>query len=130
VYFVDERHKDGYVALKRRFPAGKTSGEYAAALYIIAIPDIYAHTGGKLGDYPFGWFFEYNGDTEELVYTELAHQLSGGYQRLVEAAFSLYGSHKVNLAKLIVNLDEKLYKSLIQAMELRLQVPTGIRIVD
>ena len=130
MYFLDERHKDGYTALKKRFPEGQTSGEYAAALYIIAIPDIYAHTGGKLGSYPFEWFFEYSHENDDLVYTELAQQLSGGYQRLVEAAYSLYGSHKVNLAKLIVNIGEDLYKCLIQAMEIRLQRPTGIQIVE
>ncbi|MMZ55619.1 hypothetical protein D1872_174800 [compost metagenome] len=146
VKFISQDHAENFLRMKEKYPQVEKAGDYCAACYIIALPEVFEHVGdpGKL-EWPFSWCYDYEtvevGENDDWDYTkngkyyrrdsqedESGHMvtgsrfagLSGGARRLVKAAMNLYnGANDFNLEDGICSWDDRLFQVFINACLIR-----------
>ena len=145
MYFVDEEHAANFELLLIEYKVSNGNSEYRAALYVLALPEIYRKTHGQLGRYPFVWKYEHTPPTEERMVDEdgstyILHggedeildedenptpsaayaALSSGYRQIVELAHNLYNSrNEFNLTDGLDTWGDELFRVFIQAVAIR-----------
>lgn len=111
IFFVDEHHKNNYIALLIHFDV-RQDREYSTACYVLAHPEICRKVNWKSCESPFE-FVKWRGDKRV--------DLSNGYSLLVQMARNLFDSNnRFNLMDGISTWDGSLLRIFYQAMDIRL----------
>jgi hypothetical protein len=111
VFFVNEHHRQTFIALLVHFGVGQDR-EYMAACYILAHPEIARKVNWSACEYPFEWL-KWRGNKRV--------DLSTGFRLLVEMAANLYNSNnKFNLMDALHVWDDKCLRLFYQAVDIRL----------
>lgn len=134
IYFVDAHHKRNYGALLVKFPQAKTQGDYRAACYIAAHPEIFkCFNAFKQKNGPFGWYMEYLEDPDAFIErrdkgetTGDTAPLTGQTRKLVNIGLHLFNSDNKADADFaaVMDLQPDLYLVVLQALDLVRRQPS------
>lgn len=132
--FLNEEHELNYDKLLTKWPAGANDKEYAAAIYITALPLIFNKVATNFEQFasPITWIADYeykHNDTTAEAYDiseverdaiEIDYELTSPMIQLGRLAYHLWtGYEQFNLLDCILSLDDTHYYAATQAIEIR-----------
>lgn len=125
-WYANEEHQDNFKTIAAKFPlALKDNGQYRAACYIAAFPEIFkCFDLSKQVNGPFDWYFAHLDPEPDDETTGSTAGLTGGTYPLVELALNLWNGHKFDLEAGLVTWDAELYTLALRAMDLRRRKPS------
>ncbi|GAK43482.1 hypothetical protein TCA2_5980 [Paenibacillus sp. TCA20] len=107
MYFYSDSHSANYVQMIKKYPTVLKDKEYQVGCYIVAHPEIYLAASQQ--------------DWEDIFDDWIDQSFSRGGRLLIDLGMHLYGGGhaEFNLADALNTLDEKNFKVLLQAIDIR-----------
>lgn len=132
VFFIDKQHKVNFKEALLRWNASENDTEQRTACYILSVPMIFQKVEKYLGSFEtpidWIWFWEYkytlsklpdNKDSGEPQ--DVPYDLTGSMVQLGKFSLNMWNGYKhFNLYDCMNSLDEKHYKVLKCAMDMRI----------
>lgn len=131
IYFVNDKHRQNFEKLQVKFPNAKRAGDYRAACYIAAHPEIIkCFNVFRQKNGPFDWYFDYLEDPEDFIRrrdrgetTGDTAPLTGQTRKLLELGLGLWNGRSCDIS-FMMDLDKDLYLVALQGIDLLRRRPT------
>lgn len=124
-WYANEQHKENFDKIAVKFPLALTNGQYRAACYIAAHPEIFkCFKLDKQINGPFDWVFaRLEPDAGLDSSTGTTAPLTGNTWALVHLALNLWNGREFDLESGLTLWDRDLYTVALRAMDLRRSKP-------
>lgn len=135
-YFIDKQHELNFKKTLLRWSSAKSNSEYSATCYILSIPMIYEKFEQYISEFenPISWIFswewhhtlsnldEYKDFDDGDEVPKYPIDLTNAMVQLGKFALNMWNGYEhFNLLDCISSLDDKNYKALMSAIDIRMR---------